>query len=454
MMKRTSIRGRIFKNNLLLILLMLLLTALIFNLAAGRYFQRSTEIRLGQVAVEVADLALQRGPEFFMPGPPPEFMEAVRPDMPRQDTARFYILLERAIRGFGTLQDVEYLLLDREGAPFEDPLHSAEVMPVPLQEKLPDIISDGGQVPVTLSFTAAGSRYVAVVQPVSMENDLGLGWVVLYGDMQQAEAVQQAINVLLLAILLFSALVTVLFSAHTAQRVCAPFAEMDRHLQQLGDHKYGERMELTVDVELQGLADAVNGLSERLALHDQAQKTFLQNVSHEFRTPLMAVQSHAEGMRHGVSEPSSAAAVILEETGRLTVLVENLLYLSRLEALSETYILSAIDLNDLAEETVARMNGMAALSGISLSVVCAAGPSWISADGEKLARALENLISNGIRHGRTAVQVVLSGDDETVCLSVADDGPGVSPEDREHIFERFYRGQGGVSAWALPSSER
>ena len=56
-----------------------------------------------------------------------------------------------------------------------------------------------------------------------------------------------------------------------------------------------------------------------------------------------------------------------------------------------------------------------------------------------LARALENLISNGIRHGRTAVQVVLSGDDETVCLSVADDGPGVSPEDMEHIFERFYR---------------
>lgn len=436
-----SIRRRIFTNNLLLILMMLTLTAVIFNLAAGRYFQRSAEIRLERAANEVADLALLKGPEFFPPRPPEPFALQPPPGAV-QESAQFYLLLEQVLHGPGTSREMDYLLLDSNGECFDMPERRSEGISEAVRDRLQTLVLTAGEARAA-AFDLEGARYVAAIRPVSDRNAFGLGWVVLYSDMAQAEAVQRGINFLLLAILGFSALVTAVFSAQAADKVCRPFSELDRHLQALGDHRYGQQLELSVDQELQELVATVNRLSNQLDLHDQAQKTFLQNISHDFRTPLMAIQSHAEGIRHRVVTPERAVTVILEEVSRLTGLVENLLYLSRLEALTETVALAPVALQPLAEACVERFLPLAAQEGMALRLKATPEPLWVSGDREKLTRALENLLSNGVRYGETMVTVSLEAAGDQVLLTVTDDGQGILEAELPRIFDRFYRGPDG-----------
>lgn len=75
---------------------------------------------------------------------------------------------------------------------------------------------------------------------------------------------------------------------------------------------------MPVDDELQDFVYNINVMSEKLETYDKAQKTFLQNASHEFRTPLMSIQSYAEGIMYDVVEHTAACNIILEETKRMT----------------------------------------------------------------------------------------------------------------------------------------
>lgn len=444
-MKKTTIRWRIFKYNLTMILLLMALITIIFNITVGRYFQRSITGQMDLIADRIVEVALLKGPEFFPPeGPgflPPEMFPG---PLEGQDISPFYFMLDRALREPLSVLDADYLLMDPSGKRITVPQDQFFTVSRPLEEKLLGLVHKGSGTSGSVLFDLEGTPYIAVVKPVSHQNSFGLGWIVLYSSLEKVERIQGAVNMILLGILLFSALVMVMFSSQAAQRVCAPFAQLDRHIQGLAERRFGQQLSYPVDEELQGLVDTINRLSERLDKHDQAQKTFLQNVSHELRTPLMAIQSHGEGIIHQVVPPETAAEVILAETRRLTGLVENLLYLSRLDALEEVYDFNPVELNALALTCVQRFSETAVQAGIRLEVCNSQDPQWVLGDEEKLGRALCNLISNALRYGNKVIQIMIEADGTALAtVKVQDDGPGVDPEDLPRIFERFYRGRNG-----------
>lgn len=448
-MRKTTIRWRIFKYNLTVILLLMALIAVIFNIAVGRYFERSITGQMERIGDRTEGMALLKGPEFFMTNdsqfPPPEGLGPVPPIevMGFSEVSPFYFMLDRSLREPLSVLDADYLLLDTAGERITLPQDQFRIVPEILQAKLKTLALEDHPSEGSVIFTLENQRYITVVKPVSDKNTFGLGWLILYSSLEKVDRIQGAVNVILLAILVFSATFMAVFSSHLAQLVCAPFAQLDRHIRILAERNFGMKLELPVDEELQGLVDTVNHLSEMLEKHDQAQKTFLQNVSHEFRTPLMVIQSHAEGIRHQVVAPEIAADIVLTETGRLTQLVENLLYLSRLDALEEVYAFTPLDLNVLVGECVRQMQGMAEQSGILLNFHGASEALWISGDEEKLSRAVMNLISNGIRHAKGAVSLMSFREGAHAVLTVCDDGAGVTPEDLPHLFKRFYRGSNG-----------
>lgn len=454
-MKRTSVRWRIFKYNLIVILMLLALTTVIFNIAVGRYFERSITGQMARIADRTEELALLKGPEFFPPHdslfPPPDAPEQGLAGNPLfRDVTLFYFMLDRSLREPLSVLDAEYILLDMAGERVTGPWDQFFRIPERLEGHLKTLAKAEGMAQDSIIFTIDGEKYVAVFKPVSDKNTFGLGWVILYSSLGKVHQIQQAMNVILFAILVFSAGITVLFSSHTAHLVCAPFAQLDKHIRILADRKFGEQLTLPVDEELQGLVNTINGLSEMLEKHDDAQKTFLQNVSHEFRTPLMTIQSHAEGICHQVIGPRPAAEIILIETQRLTALVENLLYLSRLDALEEVYEFQALELNALADQCAQRMQSVAEQAGISLKTVYSPEMLWVFGDDENLCCAVNNLIANGIRHARETVTLtVVAGDAGQGIVKVQDDGEGVDPEDVSRLFDRFYRGRNGKSGLGL-----
>ncbi len=447
-MKKTSVRWRIFTYNLMVVLMLMALTTVIFNISVGRYFERTISGQMERIAQRTEEMALLKGPEFFPPQAPffpqgPEFLPPAGEDLP-QDISPFYFMLDRSLREPLSVLDADYVLLDTAGdriaVPF-DPLFGLQPA---VEDQLKKMAAAKGAGSGAVTFTVDEKKYIAVLRPVSDKNTFGLGWVILYSSLEKVEQIQGAVNVILLAILAFSAGVAVLFSSHMAHWVCAPFDRLDQHLRILAERKFGRQLTEPVDEELQGLVDTVNHLSAMLEKHDQAQKTFLQNVSHEFRTPLMAIQGHAEGIRHQVVSPEPAAEIILTETGRLTRLVENLLYLSRLDALEEEYDFKTVDLNALAAASAQQMQDIAAQKGIVLQMARSPETLPITCDEEKLFQAITNLISNGIRHGKTTVRVTVeAGTPGSAILRVQDDGPGIDPQELPRIFDRFYRGKSG-----------
>jgi signal transduction histidine kinase len=305
-----------------------------------------------------------------------------------------------------------------------------------------------------MNFNLSGTEYIAIVKPVSQKNNFGLGWIVIYSSLQQVNQLQMAINIILLTILVISALIIVLFSSIIAKKVSAPFSSLNQHIRDIAEIKFGTKIQVPVYDELQELVSNFNIMSEKLETYDKSQKTFLQNASHEFRTPLMSIQSYAEGIKYGVTDGAASADIIIDESKRLTQLVENLLYLSRLDAIEESYCFNTLDFNELMQSCADRMNVIAAKNNVQIEISLIEKDVRIIADEEKISRAINNILSNCIRYANKFVYIKSELIDENIIrVIISDDGPGFASDELPSIFERFYKGSNGNFGLGLAISK-
>ena len=207
-----------------------------------------------------------------------------------------------------------------------------------------------------------------------------------------------------------------------------------------------------VSKELSELGDVMNHMAYRLEESDLEQKTFFQNASHELRTPLMSIQGYAEGLKYGVFESDedreNAIDVIIDETGRLSGLVENLLSISKMDmSRSGNYKVkkSKIDARRICDTIIDRVRGNFIHEDKGILNDIRIKNTYIYGNENDLIRCLENIFSNCLRYCKTAVtfRCYKSEDKSNVIFEISDDGPGIAPEVAEHLFERFSKGADG-----------
>lgn len=175
---------------------------------------------------------------------------------------------------------------------------------------------------------------------------------------------------------------------------------------------------------------------------EKLRREFTANVSHELKTPLHAISGYAELMMSGMVQSQDIphfSEKIYSEAQRLVQLVEDILRLSRLDEGAEDMQWAEVDLLAMAQSTVRDLASAAELSGVTLK---AEGTSaMVRGIPQLLSGILFNLTDNAIKYNRpggsVTVKVTTPGD--KIRLTVADTGIGIPPEDRERIFERFYR---------------
>lgn len=200
-----------------------------------------------------------------------------------------------------------------------------------------------------------------------------------------------------------------------------------------------------VPLEALPLVAAVNRLMFRLGETLENERRFTADAAHELRTPLAAVKTQAQValMSQDPQAREHALRQLLTGADRAGRLIEQLLRLARLDPLSSLPDGRAVDLYDLARETVADMLDNALSRGHSLDIQAAGGPVVVNGDHGLLAVALRNLIDNALRHTPTGghVMVRVGNDNGHAELSVLDDGPGVEADELPHLCERFHRGR-------------
>ncbi|MCS0706709.1 ATP-binding protein [Massilia aurea] len=204
--------------------------------------------------------------------------------------------------------------------------------------------------------------------------------------------------------------------------------------------------------EVRPLVQELNLLFGRVRTAFEAQQHFVADAAHELRTPLAALRLQAQSLDRADTPEARQVAVGRLTAGidRATRLVEQLLILARQEATAAEGTAAKtrpVDLADLARRTAADLASVAAAKGVDLGLQ-QADPASVDGQPDALQILLRNLVDNAVKYtpgGGTVDISVLSGAG-TVAVQVEDSGPGIPPDERERVFDRFYRVAGSEAA--------
>lgn len=257
------------------------------------------------------------------------------------------------------------------------------------------------------------------------------------------QAFLDSVNRLLLAGVALAAVVAVAAGVLLARRATSPVRALTAAARGLATGDRTRRVEVTRADEFGQLATAFNTMADTIEREDQVRRSFAADVAHELRTPLAILRSQLEAVQDGLNEPTPAVVASLhEETLRLSRLVGDLETMTSADAAGFQLQPHPVALDELAATVTAGL--LDRFTGAGLTLVTQLDPVTVAGDADRLTQILTNLCTNAVkfvpRGGRVTVTVDTA--EGMARLEIADDGPGIDPEDLPHVFERFFRGRG------------
>jgi len=222
-----------------------------------------------------------------------------------------------------------------------------------------------------------------------------------------------------------------------ARGLTSPLRQMSAAATAMAAGDYQRRVETTSTDEVGELALAFNGMVAELAEVDRIRRDLIANVSHELRTPITALQATLENMVDGVVAPDPPALeIMLQQAQRLGGLVSQLLDLSRLESGVVPLQVQRFRARPFLEAVVRE-----AVLPVAFKMSVEPEDLSIDADSDRLHQVVTNLVKNAARHSPQGQPVGLCASERNneITIEVCDRGPGISKEESERVFERFYR---------------
>lgn len=267
-----------------------------------------------------------------------------------------------------------------------------------------------------------------------------------------AESLATTSRALLLAAL-GATVMAVVIGLLVSRGLTAPLSNLTSVASRMSGGDLSARAQVSGKDEIGQLARQFNHMADRLetsftelAAERDALRRFVADASHELRTPITALKTFNELLQGPAANEPSTRAEFLDESqiqlNRLEHITHNLLDLSRLDAGLVNLELDDHPVEELIETAIATFRNLAGEKGISLSVQEPIPQVKLRCDRARMESALCNLLDNAIKFTPSGGNVDIGAEqaEETLRLWVSDDGPGVSPDDLPHIFERFYRG--------------
>jgi len=248
--------------------------------------------------------------------------------------------------------------------------------------------------------------------------------------------------------LLIAALIAIAASAAAAwwlaRSIARPLRRITTAAEQMARGALRQTIPEEGSQEVAQLAVAFNTMSREVESSHQALKEFLANASHELRTPLTSIQGFSQalldGALTGIDAAEEAGKIINEEANRMRLLVEDLLYLSRVESAHVPANRAPVDVEDLLQEEARRLQHVTEQRGLRLALE-ATGLPPVLGDADELNRLFGNLLENAVKYTPDggAITVRAGTDGPRVAVAVHNTGSYIPDEDQPRVFERFYR---------------
>ncbi len=258
----------------------------------------------------------------------------------------------------------------------------------------------------------------------------------------------------LLAVSAFSAIMAVFCTTWLTSSTLARLLAVARSIRELAAGNLDVQAAVAGADEVASLAEDVNMLvgrlsearAERVALDDE-RRNLTASISHDLRTPLSTIQAMVDALDDGVVSDAAGMkryfATIRRDVARLDRMIDDLFELAQMDAGALRLQRDRVALHEIVEDVVSAMRPRAEQAGLSLDLEIARETSVALLDGDRLERAVANLLRNALEHtppgGRVSVSVAESGGQ--LSLKVADTGEGIDPAVLPNIWTRFYRAE-------------
>lgn len=240
-------------------------------------------------------------------------------------------------------------------------------------------------------------------------------------------------------VLIFSWIPAIMLSRYLSR----PLVDLEKKVNRLANNEWNEPVALDRKDEIGKLGLSIEHLRNQLIRQDEAEQSFLQHVSHELKTPVMVIQSFTQAIRDGIypkGSLNSSIDVIDEETKRLEKKIKNLLYLTKLNYLSNHDVNKiSFSLDSLIKDVIDRLSWSRADIDwtVNLESIC------IEGDMEQWIVVMENLLDNQMKYAHSKIIISLKKDTNKTLLKIWNDGPAIEDNLIHNMFNEFNKGPKG-----------
>lgn len=313
-----------------------------------------------------------------------------------------------------------------------------------LQDSLADVVKNGKVIRTTGFFgDAFGVPVMTIARPLYVDGKI-TGAIYLHTKMDDIQESVATIYQNVFTCAIIGILLAVILVPLTARSFTKPLVMMNNVAKSYSKGDFSSRVQIKTDDEIGQLANSLNQMAGELKSLDDLRRSFVANASHEMKAPLASMRGFLEAILDGSvpkGEQREYLTIVLDETKRLSVLVTNLLDLSKIESDSFSLNKKVFDINEHIRRTLITFETRIDDKNLNIEVSFKDDPCSVFADQDYISQVLRNLIDNAIKftpEGGT-IAILTHNKDGKAWISVSDTGKGIPEEDLLQIWERFYK---------------
>lgn len=313
----------------------------------------------------------------------------------------------------------------------------------------------GENVVSKLKFEGLTEPMLSIVVPWGKEKNV-YGGIVLHAPVVGINNTIGKIKESILWATLIGIMISMIMVSYLSWSISRPLQKINLAASKIGLGNYNERIEINTTDEIGDLADTINTMAEKLGEIDHERQKldkirddFLANVSHELKTPLTVMQGFLEALQDGLINEGGRQkyyGVMYEETIHMNRLVDDILNLIKLENKEILISKHQISVEPLLHKAAFKFKQKVMEKNIKIEVNVKDGLPKVYADPDRLEQILNNILQNAVNFTEEGqIKIDAEKDDSFVLIKIADTGIGISQEDQEMIWERFFKVDRGRS---------
>ena len=270
------------------------------------------------------------------------------------------------------------------------------------------------------------------------------GYVFIYSNLEDVDGANMVLKGQLIYITIIVIVLACFISYFLSIKITKPITNITRKAKEIGEGRYDIVFESSDVLEIDELANTLNHMEKDLSKIDELRRDLMANVSHDLKTPLTMIRAYAEMVRDisykDKEKMDKDLNIIIEETERLNVLVNDILDLSKMQADADTLHLEQFDLCEVIHEVMKRYDILKTTEDYDFIVTLPAR-AIVKADKMKIMQVIYNLVNNAINYtgDDKKVYVTLTENKKEYLFEVRDTGKGIKKEEIPYIWDKYYK---------------